>query len=134
MTDPITRNPFVWTALAWTLLGTGFVAYTEGDWARATGPFLGLALLSALDLLALAKVVERVLGFAAATSEKRGPALVQTFFWGALKLACLGIFILVLSKGVRFAASSLILGLGTLVVVPLVGGYFWSRRDLEHAR
>lgn len=126
-------RPFAWVALVWAAVGTGILAFRPGALTETMPPFLGLFALCLLDVVALAKAIETALRLATITREKRGAALIQTFFWGTLKLVCVGIFILVLSKGVQFSLDSQILGLGTMVVVPLVGGYFWSRRDLEHA-
>lgn len=91
--------------------------------------------LSILDLVALAKTLSSVMGLinSSEKSELRATYMVQTLCWGFFKLACLGLFILVLLKGQNIPWIGLLLGMGTLVVVPVMGGFVWSQRALRNA-
>lgn len=136
--DATIVKPFAWASVAWLSIGAA-VALTLSS--RDTAPstlswMLALWLLSVLDLAATGKLVGSFLGAAvsgAENSEKTPAYAIQTFVWGVLKLACLGIFGLVLMRGRMIPTPGLLLGLGTLVVVPLVGGFIWSQRELSHA-
>jgi len=108
----------------------------EGRSAAAILWFVGLWLLSVLDIAALGKTLTAVLGLAGGEiqePEKRAGAAIRAFYWGFVKLACLGFFALALTKAEAAPGIGLLLGLGTLVIVPLAGGVVWSQRILRNA-
>ena len=133
--SPRTLLPFLWTGLGWLAICLFFCA-------RGLEPMRGLFwaagiwLLCMADLLAMAQVVSQLLQLSGAgpQSTARGPRMMQIFFWGLIKLACLGLFGVILWAGRETPQRALLMGLGTLVVVPLVGGFWWSQRELSHAR
>ena len=136
-------KPFGFAALVWAVVGFAACKYWSEDASvlqRNLVWHFGLWALCLLDLAALAKTVNGMLIIAAGSSgpvaENRGAYVIHTFSWGLIKLVCLGIFALVMIKGRPVPTAGLLLGMGTLVVVPLVGGFFWSQKALgvsQHA-
>lgn len=137
-----TLRPFLYAALVWALcVATGAYFLEPTHPVRAVLWALGLWALCIFDLFALAKVVRGALRLAAGQNEAgtadpvelRTALGLNTAFWGLIKLSCLGLFMGVLLKGVEIPTGSLLLGLSTLVVIPLLGGLIWSQRGLKHA-
>ncbi|MEO5971054.1 MAG: hypothetical protein ABIQ95_14090 [Bdellovibrionia bacterium] len=95
--------------------------------------FLGFWCLSVLDLGILAKFLSSAGYLMNANETTRSAYAVQAIVWGVGKIVCLGLFVLVLLKGHEIPMHSLLLGMGTLVVVPLAGGFIWSQRVLQNA-
>jgi len=95
--------------------------------------FLGFWTLSVLDLGILAKFLSSAAHLMDAEEATRPAYAVQALVWGVGKVVCLGLFVLVLLKGHEIPMHSLLLGMGTLVVVPLAGGFIWSQRILQNA-
>ena len=102
---------------------------TELAWVSSRW-LLGIWALCIVDLYVLRMLVWSVLQIL--RSDQGNPSLyvIQTAFWGVLKLVCLGLFIIVLLKGQKIPLHSLLMGIGTLGMVPLVGGFLWSQRLL----
>ena len=91
--------------------------------------FLGMWALSLFNILALAMTVKEVLALivenregSSVSPENRLWRAIRAFSWGTLKLICVGIFIVVLIRAGDVSVMGRLLGAGTLVVVPLVGG------------
>ena len=128
-----------WLAIA-ALICWQFSATQDGNvsatWVAMKWLF-GLWALSILDLVAISKSISAAVSVMGHTGEKRAASIIQASYWGLVKLACLGIFIFVLIRASALAAPGLklglVTGLGTLVIVPLIGGLFWSQRVLRHA-
>lgn len=129
--------PFIGSALAWAAFSCvvlcKFSSPVGHPWVVTFRWFFQLWFLSLVDLIALAKVSSIVLAGVPEESKNRAQMLFRASYWGFLKLACLGIFLFVLIKGQAIPALSLVTGLGTLIVVPLVGGIWWSQRTVSHA-
>lgn len=130
-----TVRPFLTVACAWLALGLVLCARFPGEesFSHAFG-YLGLLwLVCLIDLYSLARAVGAVLEHSTAIPENRGALTIQAFYWGMIKLLCLGILGIILFYGRAIPATSLLVGTGTLVVVPLVGGYRWSQRVPQNA-
>lgn len=129
-------SALIWAVLIWLLVGSILsVALSGGAWI-AIPYFLAFAAASFLDLWVLGMAMKAVLGWIEevdSPAEKRTALAVQAFVWGLFKLACLGIlgWILIVLQG--SPTASLVFGLGTLVVVSLLGGWIWSQRVVRHA-
>ena len=91
---------------------------------------VGLGLLCLVDLVALARAVRAIFEYLGAPREKRVPLLIQASYWAFLKIACLGIFTVVLIRERTIPSAGLLFGMATLVIVPLIGGFWWSRRSV----
>ncbi|MGK5088776.1 hypothetical protein WDW86_14560 [Bdellovibrionota bacterium FG-2] len=130
-------KPFLWCALGWLVLGTLLsLALSSGEAKLSIAWFLCFWGLSVFDLFALTKVVSTLLILAAGDEksvEKRPALIIQSFYWGFLKIGCLGAFGVVLFLGSSISRGAMLLGLGTLIIVPLFGGFLWSQRVLKHA-
>ncbi len=125
-------KPFAWVSLGW--LGLALAVC----WARSPQPavlgWLGLVwLLAVADLAITAGAIGALLRLTTVSEDNRMAASVQAFTWGAVKLACLGVFVVLLVNGTQIPVSSLLLGLGTMIVVPILGGLWWSQRIFKHA-
>ena len=91
-------------------------------------------LLSLADLYSLSKVLEYL--FLHASGGSRPGARLKLIFWSIFKFLCLGSFGFVLYAAPTISRAAVFLGAGTLVIVPLLGGFWWSRRDhgeISHA-
>jgi hypothetical protein len=124
--------PFGIASIVWVVLGAAICGYFSEsvELKKNMVWFFGLWTLCLCDLVVLGKAVQGMFAFAAGTVENRPAQVIQTFSWGFLKLICLGIFTLVMFKGRPFPMLGLLGGLGTLVVVPLLGGLLWSSKTL----
>jgi hypothetical protein len=121
----------------WLLVGISLLFLTRGSSAPFLGAlrwFLVLSLICFVDLIAIVRTMMAAFEWtqlADDPSEKRTAAALQTFYWGAFKLACLGILGMILIRAQSVPGLSLFLGLATLAALPLVGGFFWSRSKME---
>lgn len=128
-------KPFYWTAGSWLIFGVLALVLIPGGMnsALAAKWFLGLWIVSLLDLFALERAVEAATGLMSEASENRGALVIRAFYWGAIKLACMGILGWIVIHASNAPVRALLLGLGTLVAVPLFGGFMWSQKELRHA-
>jgi hypothetical protein len=133
--DRQTAKPFLLAAGAWLTVG---VAVCGGFSGAKTGTALiwvgVLWVLCLLDLYALSRAVGAALALMSDDEENRGPLVVRALYWGVVKLTCLGILGAALSYGRSIPVTALLMGIGTAVVVPLIGGYGWSQKVLRDAR
>lgn len=124
--------PFFWVACAWVGLSTFYVWQTQGG--RLALWTLGLAALSLFDLFAMTQAIRAVIQLVSKVDSSESAAWwVQVVAWGSLKLACLFVFGWVLLSAEGVPSSSLFMGLGTLLVVPLAGGLWWSQKEIRYA-
>ncbi|MEK6580160.1 MAG: hypothetical protein AABZ55_13115, partial [Bdellovibrionota bacterium] len=93
----------------------------------------GLWFLCMMDLLAMARTIASLIRWMSASSRDRVSLIVQALYWGTIKLVCLAVFIVILIKSKSIPPASLFLGIATLIVTPLLGGFWWSKRELQHA-
>ena len=125
-------KPFAIAAVLWMVVGFGVCKYFSAPSLLQMNLIwlFGLWALSLVDLFALSKTVHGMLSFASGAAENRPARVIHTFSWGLIKLVCLGGFALVMIKGNPVSVLGLSAGLGTLVMVPLVGGLIWSQKAL----
>ncbi|MCM2278012.1 MAG: hypothetical protein NDJ89_08030 [Oligoflexia bacterium] len=123
---------FAITGLVWCLLAAPFLEWMSSRGLRGFVWFLVIWGISLADLLATGKLVSYVLSLVS-DSKKQAEDAIQAFAWGALKLACFGLLGAIMVVGKSVPTPSLLLGLATLVVVPLGGGLWWYQRVLRHA-
>lgn len=118
-------RPFVISALIWWGLGTIF---TKSLW------FSVVWIVCLFDFFAIFKTIACVLALMSDTqADKKAVLLFQTVFWGLMKLSCLGLLggLLMMSQRFEIPQKSLLMGLATLMVVPLFGGFWWSRGAIQ---
>lgn len=127
-------RPFGWAAGAWLVIGSVAVGLLSPLEQRgpALGWWLGLFVLSCLDLGAIAALVGSLV---------LGPPEGEKLRWGTrmamlllIKLGAWGVFALLLFGNRGIPQASLLSGLGTLIVVPLLGGFLWSFTPASGAR
>lgn len=115
---------FLGASLLWLVLSVAvcLVFSVSPKWA------IQLWAMSVVDLWALAKALSAVFGLVGviSSSQNRQKLVIQAFYWGTVKLACLGLFAVVLIKAKSIPSLSLVIGLGTMVTVPLLGGLIYS--------
>ena len=123
---------FAAIALGWGIFGSALSMKFSSHPQSALAWMLVLWMLCVLDLIALAKTV------AAATilmsdqfPEKKAAFMVQTLVWGTTKFAVLGFLGIVLWKAQAAPKIAVVLGVATLLVVPLIGGFWWSQVELK---
>lgn len=126
------KGPFIVVALAWAVVGSLISLRSDAPDQSALKWMLGLWGLCIFDLVALAKTIAIVMTLMSSTApEKQSALVIQALFWGVLKVGGLGLIGLALYFGDQAPGVSLALGLGTLIIVPLIGGYWSSRKDQE---
>jgi hypothetical protein len=133
--DLKTLKPFITVSIVWFVI-SGVACFQFANPGHTFSAFRWMAELWALcliDLYALAKAVGAALSLVSATGEKRGALIIQASYWGMIKLACLGILGAILLRGSTIPTTGLLMGSATLVVIPLIGGYWWSQKVLRHA-
>lgn len=129
---------FGYVAMAW-LVGSSVVSFfleagqESGTPVLALAALVGFWALSVLDLVALTRFLSVIFKWMSPDAEKRPLFLIQAMFWGLIKVVCLGLFFITLLKGQKIPMHGLLLGMGTLGVVPVVGGFIWSQRILQDA-
>ncbi len=129
MPSAVTRM-FVAVGIAWGFLGGLLCATFSVQPMRALWVSVLLWGLSLLDLAVLSKTFASIgqLVSSLGADERWRPSLWAAF-WAGAKLGCLGLFALIFSLDDGLPPLALITGLGTLVVVPLVGGILWNQRE-----
>ena len=129
MTEFIKENRRIMIALALGALAYGLIVggvclgrtAHEFQWAA------GLWAYCLFDLFALLRCAYFLVVLQLTPPEKKRTLLIlQTFYWGTIKLACWLFLSVVLLKGPPIPKSSLLLGMGTLGAVPLLGGIIWK--------
>ncbi len=149
MKDPLSLRIFGSVALGWLLLSLLIVLLIHiGDpheVSLSAKWIFGLWLLSVVDLLAMAKLLVTAIRVLDLSGEKRAAAIIRASYWGIVKLACLVLFVVLFlnagqSSGQTIGAQTgaipheaIFLGMGSLVMIPLLGGLIWSQRILRHA-
>lgn len=117
---------FFWSAALWLVLGLGVVSSFSASerWWYSAGWFFLFWTLVLLDLALIAGLVGAMVSWQESSDKARMGIRVAVL--GLLKVLWLVIFgaILILKRGIP--TPSLLVGLGTLIVVPLFGGLVWS--------
>lgn len=93
---------------------------------------LGLCALCMSGLYSLGKLLAALLSWMA-EPQKQVSTLIRASYWATLKLASLLLLNAVLLKHTGIPSLAILLGVGTLGVVPLFGGICWSQRTFRHA-
>lgn len=128
------HNPFVWVSLIWAVISTIglLLIVSPGQWFLAALGFYSFWFLTLLDLFSITKVVASLLNLMSdSANSSRTKTLIQLAFWGTLKLTCLIGLGLGISKAEGLPLMGLLMGLGTLIVVPLAGGFWWTRFEVR---
>jgi len=119
-------RPFLWSALIWLIIGLVLVSLISSPQGRGSAGawFFLFWLLGVADLSTIAALVFSIVYWEGAPDKAR--LGLRMGLLGILKVALLLIFggILFLRHGIP--TSSLLVGLGTLIVVPIFGGLAWS--------
>jgi hypothetical protein len=112
--------------MGWFALGTAgiWALAPEGQGPLFLGWWSGFFLFSVADLGTLAGLVGALL--TGPPEGDRARWMVRLGFLGVVKLGLLGVAAFLLTGNRGIPSSSLLSGLGTLIVVPLVGGGLWS--------
>ena len=125
-------RPFFLGSLSWLVLGLSILKIVRGagfSWAPDLGWFFAFFLLSHLNLVAMIGFFRTLLPWMADAKSQDLGSIYHLFFWGTLKLGCLGLLIMILFSRRAIPNISLLLGLSTLWMVPLLGGLFWHRKQ-----
>lgn len=127
-------NAFLPGAVGWFVLSIICIIWMSDrtflfDALRA---FLVFWILGLFDLYALARAVKSVLIYMGSQDKdsNRSAYLVQILCWSLAKFACLGLVVLAIFSQREAPVEALVFGIATLLIVPLIGGYRWSRREL----
>jgi hypothetical protein len=128
-------SAFGFVSLAWLVIAQFICSLlsSQDEFLYASQWLLGFWTISVLDLLVLKKLISSVFKLVSLSQERDLFLSAQALGWGVFKVLCLGLFIIVLLKGHKIPTHGLFLGIGTLVVIPVVGGLLWSQRILSNA-
>lgn len=119
----------VMEALVWKFTPNPHFLRAAFAWATA------LWALCLLDLFVLAKLVNAAILLVSGLHRRtRSRMMVETFYWSALKLACLGALIFSVAWGKQIPVTGLLPGVATLFVVPVMGGMIWGLRTFRYGR
>ncbi len=129
--------PFLVVGTLWLVLGLGLSIF--GDPAlESLKPnlkwMIGLWLLCLVDLFTAGMSLQaaiQVLNGENLSATEKATWIFRAAFWGTLKLVCLAALVVVLIRGQSAPKVALVLGLSTLVVVPLIAGIWWSRKEAK---
>ncbi len=130
----IELKPFVWVAVLWSILGLLLVLGFTDEPKTAALWYSGSLSLALLNLFLLGKFLAVVLVLLSyQVSEKRSMYAIQAAFWGFSKLIVLGVMIALVFHAEKAPMIALLLGMGSMVAIPLIGGFWWSQKGLSHA-
>lgn len=131
-------RPFVWAALVWAVIGSAVVfGFSKEDPGPALPWFFWLASLATLGLTATAKLFAAVFPLLSGDPldpKKRIECVIRASSWGTIKLVSWGLTATQLLYSRSIPVPALLLGLGTVIVIPLLGGASWHFDGLRNAR
>ena len=140
----INYKPFAAAGIFWMILSATTLSIFTSEPRAAILPFFFILLLVCLDLFFLGKTVA-VLSVLLSDqlAEKRLEMTLRLALWGVAKMTALAALIAVIWNAKTIPTLSLGLGLGSLIVIPFLGGLSGSwieelkkerSRELDHAR
>jgi hypothetical protein len=140
----INYKPFIAAGFFWAILSVTTLFVFLAEPKAGLIPFFTLFVLVALDLFFLGKTVA-VLSVLLSDqlAEKQPNQALKLVLWGMAKMAALGALMAVTWNAKNIPTLSLLLGIGSLIVIPVLGGLSWSwieefknerSRELDHAR
>jgi len=122
----INLRPFLGALLAWGIIGGGTTFAVSATPSRALGVFGIMGFLGVLDLFFILKTVAAVMHLMSDQGAKnRTGYAIQTLLYGSGKVMCLLLIGLGLWKVPKGMIAGTVLGISTLVAVPLLGSVFW---------
>jgi hypothetical protein len=125
-------RPFLWATLGWAILSVAVLLFIADDVGQSMRSLAIYFTLAGTDLFFLVKIVAALMHLMSDQGAKNRTAYaIQAFVFGGLKLICLGMIGLCLWKLPSTSSGGILFGLGTLVVVPLLGGFLWSQAELK---
>ena len=117
--------PFFKVGVVWLIFGmtlSYFVTKSNAHpWVSVRWMFW-LWLLVVVDLVALASFMSGMFDWKAGFTKNQFLLIIRTSYWGLIKLACLGLLGMVLYSVKEIPSVALLLGLSTMMVVPVGGG------------
>lgn len=126
-TNAIHLWPFLLTTLVWAGMSAGVIFSFFPEPAASLRVFLVFFTLSVTDLFFLMKTVAALLLLMSDQgAENSAIHAIRALVYGSLKLLCLGAMAVFLWKFSNAPSLGILLGIGTLAVVPLAGGLIWS--------
>lgn len=128
-------KPFLVVAVVWGAISLALCAEYHPK-----GPAVGLlygaifTFFTLANLIFLVKMIEvTTILMSDQLTEKRGLYQIQLLVWVNLKLVSFGgLFFLIWKKKELVLLPTLLCGVVTLMIVPLLGGYLWSRKELKN--
>lgn len=125
-------RPFIYTAILWGLVSIGVILGFSSVPLPALKAWAGFFILSISDLFFLVKTIAATLLLMSDQgAENRSAYAIQALTYGSLKLLCLGAIGFFLWKFSDVPEAGMFFGLGSLIIVPLVGGFWWSQAQLK---
>lgn len=119
------------TGIVWLLLGglgLFFQAVPADEKLDGLGAFFALGLLCLGDLLALSSLVKILVEIKSEEREKLPERIIKAAIYATMKVCCLLGIVVVLKLGRSVSSFALILGVSTLVIVPIISGVIADAR------
>ena len=128
-------RPWIEVVAFWVVLGSVAVYYFAPLQAGELLPrFLGLTSLGLIDLFTTGGLLRVVISIAAGREKNGLGAAIRASSWGTIKLVSVGLLTVTIWRSRGSPPLPLILGLTTLVVVPIIGGIRWHLLNLRNQR
>lgn len=129
-------KPFLWVAFFWCGLGsflsfeiTSQAALEQDLKIKAVGWFLTFWSLSLLNLFFLARASEAIMDLMV----KKKANAMEAILWSFLKITTLGLIAFFLFRARDTSILAIVLGLATMILVPLFGGLWWNQGSHKQA-
>jgi len=118
---------FGMASLGWYLVGSLILGFSSRSFTVSWVYFTAVFLWAHLNLIFLMMLMKSLFQFIKTElSEERNRLRYTVLFWGTLKVSCLLFGVVFLWAGSDITGLALVLGVSSLLVVPLVGGLLWK--------
>jgi len=123
------QKAFFTASIVWLMVGLPLIlAIRDGEIRRNLFWFVAIWVWCNLDLIALGKTVARLMALVSSrTPAEKGRITREAIFWAFLKLVWLGSAVFLLGFLKELPLSPVFLGFGSLVVIPILGGWLSVR-------
>lgn len=127
------KSTFLMTAVVWLLFAHAVLVFRQELSVSNELWLIAFWLFCLFDLFTLSKTVAATMNLMSDQVHINSAHSGGALFWGALKICCLGSIGVVLFFAKSVSISIVLLGMSTMLVVPLAVGFCWSKKELEHA-
>lgn len=118
---------FGFASFGWYIIGCLILGFSGRSFTSDLVYFTAVFLWAHLNLFFLMMLMKTLFQFIKAESaDERNALRFGILIWGSLKVSCLLFGVVFLWAGSDITGLALVLGVSSLLVVPLVGGLLWK--------